>query len=233
MTGLFSAAAFFVVLHLVVASPPIRPRIVRALGEGPYLGVFSLASLAGIVWLTRAYSTAYANDNVMLWWVGPGAQYVAAPIMLTALFLAVPGLLTPSPTAVRGEKILEKEIEPHGIQRVTRHPFLAGVTIWATFHLIVNGDLASVTLFATFLVVALAGMPSIDRKRARTLGDRWQRYADQTSRVPFVAILSGRTKLSFREIGWWRVVAALAAFAIIVSFHPMLFGAYPLPGMDD
>lgn len=33
-----------------------------------------------------------------------------------------------------------------GIVRITRHPFLWGVALWALVHFIVNGDLASVIL---------------------------------------------------------------------------------------
>jgi uncharacterized membrane protein len=36
-----------------------------------------------------------------------------------------------------------------GIQRVTRHPFLWGVAVWAFVHLIANGDVASLMLFGS------------------------------------------------------------------------------------
>jgi uncharacterized membrane protein len=233
MTSLVPAAAFFVLLHVVVAGTRLRDAIIRRVGQGAYLGLFSLASVAGVVWLARAYSAAYASGNVMLWSTGGWTKHAAAPVMIGALLLAVPGLLSPNPTAVRGEAILKRAPEPSGIHRVTRHPFLWGVAIWAAFHLLANGDRASVLLFSSFLVVSLLGTRSIDRKRARALGSTWERYRSATSNVPFGAALAGRTRLSFREIGWWRPVAALVVFAVLVSLHPMLFGAYPLPNMAD
>src|ERR1700738_5279716 len=57
-----------------------------------------------------------------------------------------------------------------GIVRVTRHPFLTGVGLWALVHLIGNGDVASLFFFATWAIVALAGTASIDAKRRRLLG---------------------------------------------------------------
>src|SRR5262249_10385950 len=91
-----------------------------------------------------------------------------------------------------------------GIVRVTRHPFLTGVGLWALVHLIGNGDLASLVFFATWAIVALAGTVSIDAKRRRLLGAAWEPFAAQTSIVPFAAIAAGRNHFVPREIGLWR-----------------------------
>jgi uncharacterized membrane protein len=48
-------------------------------------------------------------------------------------------------------------VPPQGIVRVTRHPFLTGVGLWALVHLIGDGDVASLVFFAVWAVVALAG----------------------------------------------------------------------------
>jgi len=233
MSTLLAAAATFIALHSLVAGSPLRRVLVRALGERGYQGAFSLASIGGIWWLVSSYRAAFAQDNALLWHLGVGPLHAAAPVMLFALLLAVLGLLSPNPTSVGQERLLTRAPEARGIQRVTRHPFLWGVIVWSSFHLTANGDAASVVLFSTFLIVAIAGTFSIDRKRARALGDTWAQYAATTSSVPFAAILSGRNRLVLRELGVGRLVAWLAVFAGIVSAHPWLFGAYPLPGMAD
>ena len=51
------------------------------------------------------------------------------------------GLTTPNPTAVAQEGRVGQP--PRGIVRITRHPFLTGVGLWALLHLISNGDVAS------------------------------------------------------------------------------------------
>ncbi|HKU43721.1 MAG TPA: NnrU family protein [Polyangiales bacterium] len=232
MPTLIAAALAFAALHLLVSGTGLRGVLVARLGAGPYRGLFSLATVGTLVFVRRSYSHAFATDN-QYYWVLPYAQHMAAPIMLVAVFFAVAGLSTPSPTAVGQEKLLAQGAQPRGIQHVTRHPFLWGVALWATFHLAANGDAASLVLFATFLIVALLGTRSIDRKRERALGDAWRSYAARTSNLPFLALAQGRTQLAWREIGWWRPLLALVVFGALVSLHPLLFHAYPMPGMND
>jgi len=54
---LLLATVVFLGLH-VLPSTPLRALTVRLVGEGPYLGLFSLASLAGLAWMTYAYKQA-------------------------------------------------------------------------------------------------------------------------------------------------------------------------------
>jgi len=89
-------------------------------------------------------------------------------LMLPAALLVVIGLTTPNPTSVAQEGLVGQP--PQGIVRVSRHPFLTGVALWALVHLIGNGDVASLIFFATWAIVALAGTVSIDAKRRRLLG---------------------------------------------------------------
>jgi uncharacterized membrane protein len=232
MNQLVLAALSFGGLHLLVSGTALRGVLVGRIGEGPFRGLFSLLSFVTLFWLGHSYSAAFATDNRWFWhW--PMAQHLAGPVVLIAFLLAVPGVMQRSPTGVGQEGLLAKDPEPRGMQRVTRHPFLWGVSIWSAFHIGANGDAASIVLFATFLIVALAGTRSIDHKRGKKLGPVWARYLERTSNVPFVAIAQGRTKLVLREIGWVRPVVALVVFGVLVALHPMLFHAYPLPGMAD
>ena len=58
MASLLGAAIFFVGIHFVISGSPLRGTIVASLGDGPFRGLFSLLSVIGIVWLSRAYSQA-------------------------------------------------------------------------------------------------------------------------------------------------------------------------------
>jgi uncharacterized membrane protein len=113
--------------------------------------------------------------------------------------------------------------------RITRHPFLWGVAIWALGHLLVNGDAASLILFGSLLALALFGTASIDAKRKRVLGPKWNPFAVITSNAPFLAILQGRQHLSLREIGWWRIALAVAIWALLAWAHPWFTGVTALP----
>jgi uncharacterized membrane protein len=227
MTALIAAAAFFVLLHLLVSGTALRGALVGIIKEGPYMGLFSLASVGGIVWLSMAYGDARALGPVY-WDLGPGARHAGLLIMLLALLLLVPGLLTPNPTSVKQEGALDKPDAVKGMLRITRHPFLWGVSIWALGHLLANGDLPSIILFGSMLALGVFGTVSIDAKRKKALGAKWDAFAAQTSNIPFGAVLTGRQKLSVGEIGWWRLALAVAIWAGLVWAHPMLFGVSPL-----
>ena len=75
--------------------------------------------------------------------------------MLPAFVLVVLGLRTPNPTAVGMEGLAARS--PEGIVRVTRHPLLIGIGLWALVHLVANGDVASFLFFGALAVTALAG----------------------------------------------------------------------------
>lgn len=231
MSMLIAAAALFLALHLLVSGTHLRDGLVSIIGENAYLGVFSLASLGLIIWMVMAYNGALAGgNNPLLYDLGPSVRDLGVPVLAVAFLLAVPGLLRPSPTTVRQEAAAAKPDAVSGVLRITRHPFLWGVAIWAAFHLAANGDQASVIFFGTFLILALLGTGSIDAKRRRTQGEVWTGFAVKTSNVPFAAILSGRTSFSAREYFDWRFSAALMVFAALLLAPPHC-SAYPrFPG---
>lgn len=230
MSNLIAAATFFVLLHLLVSGTRMRDAIVGRIGQNAYMGLFSLASVAGLAWLGYAFAGARTAEwNAAYWGVTPGLRHAQSAIQLVALLLIVPGLTTPNPTSVRQEGVLERADPAKGMVRITRHPFLWGVAVWALGHLLVNGDRASIVLFVGMLALALFGTASIDAKRKRALGPTWDAFAAQTSNVPFAAIFAGRQKLVLGEIGWWRIALAVVVWAALLWAHPMLFGVAALP----
>ena len=58
MPSLVAAAAVFVLLHLLVSGTRARDALAGRIGEGPYMGLFSLASVGGLAWLGFAYAGA-------------------------------------------------------------------------------------------------------------------------------------------------------------------------------
>jgi uncharacterized membrane protein len=225
MLSLLLAALAFAGIHLGISGTRLRDRIVARTGLPAYMVVFSLASVAAIIWLVAAYNAApYLRLWGQLEWWKP----FAIVLMLPAFLLVVLGLTTPNPTAAAQDALVAKP--PQGIVRVTRHPFLVGVTLWAGVHLIGNGDLASLLFFAALGITSAAGTLSIDAKRRRTLGDAaWSRFAAQTSILPFAAILAHRTSLHGAEIGLARPAAGLAAYALMLGAHAHVIGVSPFP----
>lgn len=230
MLNLIAAAAAFVLIHFLISGTRLRDGLIAKLGEGPYLGLFSLGSALILAWLGFAYGGA-RNDpgNDIVWMADPAMRYVQLAIQFMALFLIVVGLATPNPTSVKQEGALERPDAVKGILRVTRHPFLWGVALWALGHLLVNGDAASLILFGSMLGLALFGTAGIDAKRKRLQGLKWDPFALQTSNVPFLAIAQGRQRFSLAEIGWWRVALAVGVWIGLAYGHAYIFGVAALP----
>jgi len=225
MLSLILAAAFFSAIHLGIAGTRLRDRAIAALGERGYRAAFSIASLLGLIWLVVAYRAApyVATWGMLEWW-----KPFAILLMLPAFALVVLGLTTPNPTAVGQEARLAEP--PRGVLRVTRHPFLTGVALWAIVHLVGNGDYAALVFFAAFALVAIAGTKSIDAKRRRLSGAAsWDPFAAQTSIIPFAAIVAGRNKLVLNEVRTWRWIVAVAAYALILGGHSHMIGVSPFP----
>jgi uncharacterized membrane protein len=222
--SLILAALFFAGIHLGIAGTAMRDRAIGILGKNGYTAAFAVASVIGLVWLGTAYNRApYLVTWGMLEWWKP----IAIILMLPASLLVVIGLTTPNPTSVAQEGRVGQP--PQGIVRITRHPFLTGVGLWAVVHLVGNGDVASLVFFATWAIVALAGTVSIDAKRRRLLGDAWEPFAAQTSIVPFAAIAAGRNRFIPREFGLWRWGVALLAYMLMLGGHAPVVGVSPFP----
>src|SRR6185437_2664143 len=214
MNMLLVAAAVFLAIHFLVSGTRLRDGIVGVIGEGPYMGLFSLASLGAIVWLVISFNHAQAGGNDAL----------------LAFLIGVPGLFTPNPTSVRQESVATKPDAVRGIVAVTRHPFLWGVVIWSAMHLALNGDEASVILFGMFFILSLLGPLSIDAKRKRKMGAAWDSFAARTSNVPFAAVLSGRARLNWSELLDWRMAVAVLLFVVVLFGHASVIGVSPFPG---
>lgn len=229
MTMLIAAALAFLALHVIVSGTPLRDTITGAIGERPYLGLFSLASIGLIVWLVMDYNTAHASaENRMLYDLGH-IRDLGIIVVALAFLLGVQGLLLANPTSMQQEGAVSREGTIRGVLRITRHPFLWGVILWSGFHLLANGDLASVIFFGAFFVLALVGTFLIDAKRKRKLGEAWAAFAARTSNVPFAAVLGGRTPLRLSESLGWRFWVALLIFLVILFAHAHLFKASPFP----
>jgi len=127
-----------------------------------------------------------------------------------------------NPADTHAPRVIDGKLPVCGITRVTRHPRLCGVSLWATAHLLVNGHLTALFMFGALLVAALNGMVSIDRKRRRALGELWDEFESQTSRLPFAAILTGRNRFEFAEFYIWQVALAVALFSGVFWLHGIM-----------
>jgi uncharacterized membrane protein len=214
MTGLVAATAAFLLTHFVTSSR-LRPRLVAALGEGPYLGAYSLVAVVTLAWMIWAYTGA---PREQLW---TGFRELPRLAMPLAFILIACGYVR-NPTMVGADKLLRSEAPARGIIRITRHPIMWGIMLWAAAHLLARGERAATVFFGGFLVLAALGTILIDRRKGSD--PDFQRFKAATSNIPFVAIAQGRNRIVWREIGWTRPAMGIAVFVLVFFLHPWISG---------
>jgi uncharacterized membrane protein len=217
MTPLLAATALFLLTHFV-PSTPLRPVLVKALGEWSYRGLYSLVALATLAWMISAYNAA---PRELLW---PGLRFVPVVVIPFAFVLIACGYWR-NPTIVGADKLLKNEDPARGIIRITRHPLMWAIMLWSGAHILARGDLKSAIFFGGFLL--LAGLGTILMDSRKKSNPDWARFTAVTSNLPFVALAQGRNRIVWREIGWLRPAIGLALFAAFFLGHNWLFGANP------
>ena len=78
---------------------------------------------------------------------------------------------------------------PGRIQAAAKHPMLLATKLWATAHLLANGNLADLLLFGGFLAWAVADRISVKRRVARPKAEMQRgRYNDLIALVGGLAV---------------------------------------------
>ena len=219
--SLVIAGVAFCGSHILLSSTRLRGSLRDQLGERGFLAVYSLTSLVIFAWFVAAYSAA---PTIALWPRQRWTSFVPVSVMPLATILLVAGYSTRNPTAVGMERSARLDDPAPGILCVTRHPVMWAIGLWAGSHLIANGDLSSVLFFGSLAALALGGTVLIDRKKQLALGSNWSRLTEVTSNLPFAALLTGRTKLRWRDIGFLRIAAGLLLYAVLFLAHPKIAG---------
>jgi len=128
----YSGIIIFFGIHLVPLISKLRLFLKDRLGEGPYMGLYSIISLTGISLIIFGYES---NSNFQ-YSVNGKAYVYAKYFMLLALTLNIAAVM------------------PTYIKKYTKHPMSLGIAIWAILHLLVNPDTISIILFGSFLAYA-------------------------------------------------------------------------------
>jgi uncharacterized membrane protein len=225
MNSLILAALFFAGIHIGISGTRCRDLLIRHAGETGFRAGFSVLALLGLGWLLHAYDRA---PYIETWGQLAAFKPIMAAIMLPAFILLVFSITTPNPSAVGGERWLGQAEAAGGIYRITRHPMLWAMSLWAFLHLLVNGDAASGVLFGSLLAMTLMGTRSIDAKRRRADPMGWGAFEAVTSNIPFQAIREGRNTFKWRELLNWRLAVAVIAYLAVMHLHARWFGVSPL-----
>src|SRR2546423_3188349 len=217
MTALAVATAAFLLTHLVT-STPLRPRLVAALGEWPYRGAYSAIAFATLLWMIWAYAHSAPQP---LW---PGLRSLPLFVMPLAFVLIVCGYWR-NPTMVGADKLLASDDPARCMIRITRHPIMWGLMLWALAHIAARGDSASLVFFGGFLLLAAFGTLAMDRRKRAD--PNWARFAALTSHVPFVAIAQRRNRLVWREPRRSPPIIGPGGFLVVLPLDPLALAPRP------
>lgn len=208
----------FAASHMALSSLRLRPRLVAALGEGPFLVVYSAVALALFVPLCGLYFTS-KHAGPHLWALGglPGLRWAMYAGMAAVFWLLAAGLVRPSPaSAVPGPA------EVGGVFCVTRHPVLMALGMFGALHLlVVSVNAAELAFFAGFPLFTLVGARHQDRRKLASTGDAFRRFHDATPFLPFSR--PGGVPVALREQPG-SFAAGVALAAALRWLHPSLFG---------
>lgn len=217
------AYAAFLLSHVIPTRPAIRDPAAAVLGQRGFTLAYSLLSVVLLTWLIVAAGRA---PYVGLWDHAVWQRWAVNLAMPVALALVVFGLGAPNPLSFGGRAAGFDPDRP-GIAGVARHPLLWALLLWASAHMIANGDLAHVLLFGGFALFSAMGMWMIDRRKRRRMPD-WAQLAARTSAFPLAALADGR----WRPRGWpapGRLAVWLAVWLALLWLHLPVIGVDPLP----
>lgn len=223
MTVLVLAVLVFIAAHSIPTSPRVRGALIRRLGRPGYLMAYSGLSLLLAVWVAVAYRQA-----PVIWLWGPDLRLHWVPVlgMPVVCLLVSTGLLTPNALSLtfRGPH-RGGDLPP--LLRLTRHPVLIGLALWALLHICANGDVASLILFGLMGGLALGGMAGMDLRYRRAMGAaHWRELASQTRWLSLSALPGlWRSGPAF----WGGCVVAVGLYALLLAVHQPVIGVSPLP----
>jgi uncharacterized membrane protein len=208
--------------HVLLSSTGLRGSLRDQLGERGFLVIYSLTAIVTFAWFLVAYSHA---STIFLWPRYRWTALVPVAAMPFATILLIAGYTTPNPTAVGMERSARGDDPAPGVLRVTRHPVMWAIGLWALSHIAANGDVRSLLFFGAFAVLSLGGTVLIDNKKRLALGSDWSRFAELTSNVPFAALVTRRSRLRLRDISLLRIVAGLLLYLVLYRAHALIAGA--------
>lgn len=210
----------FAATHMGLSSLRVRPKIVGAIGEGPYIGLYSLISFATFVPLVMAWLDGIHGGG-LLWNLRevPGLKTFSLVVSFLSFTMALAAIVQPSPAAI-GPRTTTRA---RGLTRITRHPLFMNIGIWGLAHVLVNGFVNDVLFFGGVFLVGLLGCMHQDARKRVTEKGTLDEYFAETSLLPFVAIATGRNRLVLSELPWIGLAVASAISIAIYLYHAELF----------
>lgn len=212
LQSLILANVLFVGSHFAMSHPLRRP-MVGVLGEGGFLGIYSLVSLALIAWLGHAFGKAAPGP--LFWDAGDPGWVVASLLTIVALALLF-GSLRGNPALPQVGSEVTSAARAEGVFAVTRHPMMWAFALWAIAHIIAWPSPRTLVTASAMGVLALVGAHLQDGKKRALMGEAWSAWEARTSYWPRLA--------GFARIGLGLWLAAIAVWLAATWLHVRMAG---------
>lgn len=224
-----SWALLFLGSHLLMSSRALRPRLVAALGEDKYPGLYSLVALATFIPLCIVFAR-HKHSGAMLWDLRdvPVVRYLVWALMLLAIIILIASFITPNPGAMNAIGEAKQTSAARGVLKISRHPSFVAFSTFGLAHLLMNGFVGDVIFFGTFPALSLIGGMHQDRRKEAQLGGSYKSLEASTSFFPGLALITGRQHWTAADTPWLAIAIGVALTALLLWLHPMLFGGNPL-----
>ncbi|MGH7858973.1 MAG: NnrU family protein [Candidatus Binatia bacterium] len=208
--------------HVGLAIWPVRRRLVAALGERGYRALFSAVAAVTFVILVRSYASLRMEGAAgFALGAEPAIRWMLMAVVAFGFVLVLLGLVAypRTPAAMFARDVAP----PRGIERISRHPFFAGTAIIGVAHVFLATRLVGAVLMAALATLAIVGGRHQDQKLLRERGPAYADYLAETSFLPFLAVLAGRQRIVWSEIGWRTPLAAVALTCLLRAVHDVIF----------
>jgi uncharacterized membrane protein len=215
----------FIATHIGLATQSVRARLVARLGDWGFNLMYS--GIAGVCF--AAVVCYYAAHRVGgLPGLALGHVVLVRGVLMGVIVLGVVIATASfasygrSPYAVLSGRAVRG---PYGLERITRHPFFAGVTLIALAHVLLAQWLIGTVFGLGLAALATVGSYHQDRKLLARKGPPYAEYLRVTSAVPFAAIAAGRQQLVWRELPVTALGLGVAVAVALRLVHGLLFAS--------
>lgn len=192
MSILILGLVLFLGVHLFTTRRESRSALIERFGYGAYRIGYSLLSLLGLILIVYGFGLYRREGWIDVWYPPLWTRHLAL-LLVWGAFVCFPAAH-----------------QPGHIKRILKHPMLVAVKLWATAHLLANGDLGSIILFGSFLAWAVLARISLKRR------------PDAVEFAPGPP----RWSADLIAIG----VGTVAWFVFAYWLHPLLIGVSVWPG---
>jgi uncharacterized membrane protein len=212
----------FAGLHVGLATRAVRGFLVTRVGERGFVALFSLLAVSSFAAMVHFYAVHRFDGPP-----GPGfgtvpiVGKVLVAIVALGVVLAMAGVVVYPGSA--SALFVRSVRPPSGFERITRHPFFAGVALVASAHALLATHAIGSVFVAGFALLTIVGGLHQDRKLRDRYGRAYDDYVERTSFVPFAAIVGGRQRLAPRELSPLVLLLGAAGAGGLRMAHASLF----------